>query len=189
MLGNLAIHLSKRRLARTRSEVENCAWGLVEDQSRFNSTRFDSYSWRPVRLKGRKAARTETEIVHKCAVGLTKMWTSRLDCCVYNSTRLTRGQAKKRNPDLSMKSKSISRRCLILRACTTRPLENARGSRKGVYLFYNPRNNFSRPTLVDRSCIFCGFFRVSRYGIVKQPFIYASLASAKRSFSGFPWPI
>ena len=55
-----------------------------------------------------------------------KMWTSRLDCCVSNSTRLTRGQAKKRNLDLSMKSKNISRRCLILRPCTTCPLENAR---------------------------------------------------------------
>ena len=54
------------------------------------------------------------------------MRTSRLDCCVYNSTHLTRGQANKQNPDLSMKSKNISQRCLILRACTTCPLENAR---------------------------------------------------------------
>ena len=53
-------------------------------------------------------------------------------------------------------------------------------SRKGVYLFYNLPNNFSRRTRVDRSCIFCGFFRVSRYGIVNQHFIY--LASAKSLF-------
>ena len=44
-------------------------------------------------------------------------------------------------------------------------------SRKGVYLFYNPPNNFSTPTHVDRSYIFGGFFLVSRYGIVNQPFI------------------
>ena len=41
-------------------------------------------------------------------------------------------------------------------------------SRKMVYLFYNPPNNFSRRTHVDRSCIFCGFFRVSLCGIVNQ---------------------
>ena len=35
-------------------------------------------------------------------------------------------------------------------------------SRKGVYLFYNSPNNFSRRTHVDRSCMFRGFFRVSR---------------------------
>ena len=58
-------------------------------------------------------------------------------------------------------------------------------SQKEVYLFYNPPNNFSRPTHEDRSCIFCGFFRVSRYGIVSQPFIYPSLASAK-SLVWFP---
>ena len=55
-------------------------------------------------------------------------------------------------------------------------------SRKGVYLCYNPPNNCSRRTHVDRSCICCGFFRVSRYGIVNQPFIYPSLASAKSLF-------
>ena len=41
---------------------------------------------------------------------------------------------------------------------------------------------------VDSSCSFCGFFRVSRYGIVHQPFIYPQLAFAK-SFFPFPWPI
>ena len=45
---------------------------------------------------------------------------------------------------------------------------------KRVYLFY-----FSRPTLLDRSCIFCEISLVSRYGIVNHPFIYTSLASAK----------
>ena len=29
-------------------------------------------------------------------------------------------------------------------------------SRKGIYLLYNPPINFSRRTLLDRSCIFCG---------------------------------
>ena len=29
---------------------------------------------------------------------------------------------------------------------------------KGVYLFLNPLNSFSRPTHKDRSCTFCGFF-------------------------------
>ena len=62
---------------------------------------------------------------------------------------------------------------------------------KGVYLFYNPSNNFSRRTHSDRSCIFFVFFLcVSRYGVVNQLFIYPSLASAKSflnvcSFLGF----
>lgn len=55
-------------------------------------------------------------------------------------------------------------------------------SQKGVYLFYNPPSNFSRLTPVDRSCIFCGIFRVSRYRIVNQLFIYPSLAFAKIPF-------
>ena len=63
-------------------------------------------------------------------------------------------------------------------------------SRKGVYLFYNPPNNFSRRTHVDRSCIFCRFFCVSPYGIVNQPFIYPffiypSLASSTKSLFRF----
>ena len=37
-------------------------------------------------------------------------------------------------------------------------INNKQTSRKGVYLFYNPPNNLSRRTHVDRSCIFCGFF-------------------------------
>ena len=56
-------------------------------------------------------------------------------------------------------------------------------SPKGVYLFYNPPNNFSKQTLVDCSCmICCGFFHVSRDGIVNQLFIFPSLASAKSLF-------
>ena len=31
-------------------------------------------------------------------------------------------------------------------------------SRKGVYLCYNPPNDFSRRTHLDRFCVFCGFF-------------------------------
>ena len=42
---------------------------------------------------------------------------------------------------------------------------NISASRKGVYLFYNPPNNFSRH--LDCSCIPCGFFRVSLCGIVE----------------------
>ena len=55
-------------------------------------------------------------------------------------------------------------------------------NRKGVYLFYNPPNNFSKRTHIDRFSIFCGFFRVSRYEIVNQLFIYPSLTSGKRIF-------
>ena len=36
-------------------------------------------------------------------------------------------------------------------------------SRERVCLFYYPPSNFSWRTHVDRSCIFCGFFRVSWY--------------------------
>ena len=44
---------------------------------------------------------------------------------------------------------------------------------KGVYLFYNPPNNLSRRTHVDRSCIFCGFFCVSLGRIVNQLFNFS----------------
>jgi len=52
-------------------------------------------------------------------------------------------------------------------------------SRKGVYLFNNAPNYFSRPVHIDRSCIFCGFCFVSRYRIFNQLYINLSLASAK----------
>ena len=54
-----------------------------------------------------------------------------------------------------------------------------------AFIFYNPPINSSRRMHLDRSCIFCGVFRVSWYGIVKQFFflISWSLASAKRYFS------
>ena len=52
-------------------------------------------------------------------------------------------------------------------------------SRKGVYLFNNAPNYFSRPMHVDRSCIFCGFCFVSQYRIFNQHYINLSLASAK----------
>ena len=58
-------------------------------------------------------------------------------------------------------------------------------SLRPCYLFYNRPNNFSSRTLVDPSCIFCGFFRVSRYGIINQLFSYPSLAAAKRLFLVF----
>ena len=53
-------------------------------------------------------------------------------------------------------------------------------SRKGVYLFYNPPNNFSRRTHVDRSCIFCGFFRVSLCEIVNQLFTFSVTGFCKK---------
>ena len=41
---------------------------------------------------------------------------------------------------------------------------------KEFYLFYNPPNNFPRQTRVGRSCIFCGFVRVSLQVVVNQLF-------------------
>ena len=58
---------------------------------------------------------------------------------------------------------SFKGNCEILRTIF-QPRElssNIPASLKGVYLFYNPLNNFSRQTHIDHSCIFCGFFRVS----------------------------
>ena len=54
-----------------------------------------------------------------------------------------------------------------------------------LFQFYNPPNNFSRRTLVDRSCIFWGFFRVSRYGIVNRLFIYPSTLASSKCFFWF----
>ena len=88
-----------------------------------------------------------------------------------------------KNEQLAEK-RSFEGNCQILRTILQpRALSSdTPGRRKGVYLFYNPPNNFSRRTHVYHSCIFCGFFCVSRYGIVNQPFIYPSLASAKSLF-------
>ena len=52
--------------------------------------------------------------------------------------------------------------------------------RKGVYLFYNPPSNFSGRMHVDRSCIFCGFLRVSLCGIVNQLFNFSVTGSCKK---------
>jgi len=60
-------------------------------------------------------------------------------------------------------------------------------SRKGVYLFYNPPNNFSRRMHVDRSYIFCGFFRVSLCGIVNQPLNFSYHWLLPKEFF-CPWP-
>ena len=46
-------------------------------------------------------------------------------------------------------------------------------SRREVYLFYNPPNNFSTRTHLDPSCIFCGFFRFPWYGIFNQLFNFS----------------
>ena len=51
---------------------------------------------------------------------------------------------------------------------------------KGVYLFYNPPNNFSKRTHVDRSYIFCGFFRVSLCAIVNQLFNFSVTGFSKK---------
>ena len=62
-------------------------------------------------------------------------------------------------------------------------------SRKGVYLCYNPPNNFLRRTHVDRSCIFCGFFRVSLCGNVSQPLNFSVNGFCKKYLFCFPRPI
>ena len=56
---------------------------------------------------------------------------------------------------------------------------------KRFILFYNPPNNFSRRTHVDRSCIFCGFFRVCLCGskLSTSFLISPSLPSAKSVLS------
>ena len=53
----------------------------------------------------------------------------------------------------------------------------------GVYLFYSPPSNFSRLTLVDRSCIFCGFFFLCFSTRNCKPAFYLSVTGLrKRSF-------
>ena len=55
-------------------------------------------------------------------------------------------------------------------------------SRKEVYLFYNPPNNFSARTHLDPSCIFCGFFRFPWYGIFNQLFNFSLSGFCKTIF-------
>ena len=97
-----------------------------------------------------------------------------------------------KNEQLAEK-RSFEGNCEILRTIFQRRAlsSDMPASQKGVYFFYNPPNNFSRRTHVDRSCIFCEFLFVSRYGIVNQSFIYPffiypSLASSAKVFFGFP---
>ena len=52
-------------------------------------------------------------------------------------------------------------------------------SRKGVYLFYNPPNNCSRQTHLDRSCIFVDVFVFLCAELPTSFLISPSLASAK----------
>ena len=61
------------------------------------------------------------------------------------------------------------------------PLICQQAGKRFIYLFYNPPNNFSRRTHLDRSCIFCGFYRVSLYGIVKQLFNFSVTGFCKKS--------
>ena len=56
---------------------------------------------------------------------------------------------------------------------------------KGVYLSYNPPNNFSRQTHVDRSSITYGFLRVSLCGIVNQLFNISVTGSCEKAFFVF----
>ena len=56
---------------------------------------------------------------------------------------------------------------------------------KGVYLFYNPSNNFTRRTHVDHSCIPCGFFRFSVTGFCKESFWSSSTKSLAWTFTCF----
>ena len=51
---------------------------------------------------------------------------------------------------------------------------------KGFTYFYNPPNNCSRQTHVDRSCIFCGCFRVSLCRIVNQLFNFSVTGFCKK---------
>ena len=62
---------------------------------------------------------------------------------------------------------------------------------EGVYLFYNPPNNFSRRTQEDRyrSRKFCEFSRFSQCGIVNQLFNFSVTGLCKKYFFCFPWPI
>ena len=53
-------------------------------------------------------------------------------------------------------------------------------NRKVVYLFCNPLNNFSRRTHIDRSCIFCGFFRGSLCRNVNQFFSFSVTGFCKK---------
>ena len=50
------------------------------------------------------------------------------------------------------------------------------------FFFFNPQINFSRRTHLDRSYIFCGFFRVSFGGFVNQLFNF-SVIGFYRKFS------
>ena len=96
-----------------------------------------------------------------------------------------------RNNDQLAKKRSSEGNCEILRTIfQPRALSSdIKASRKGVYLFHNPPIYFSRRAHVDRSCIFCGFFRVSLYGIVNQFFNFSVTGFCKQYFSCFPWPI
>ena len=60
---------------------------------------------------------------------------------------------------------------------------------KRVHLFYNPTNNFSRRTHLDRSYIFCGFFRVSFARDCQPAFQFLRLWLPQKVFFCFAWPI
>ena len=62
---------------------------------------------------------------------------------------------------------------------------NIPASQKGVYLFYNPPNNFSRQTHVNCSCIFKGFFHVSLCEIVNRLFNISITGFCKKFFFVF----
>ena len=69
-------------------------------------------------------------------------------------------------------------------------LFNIPANQKGVYLFYNPLNNYCSGRMhVDRSCIFCWFFRVSQYGILSTNFLFIRLWLLQKLFFASLWPI
>ena len=89
-----------------------------------------------------------------------------------------------KNEQLAEK-RSFEGNCEILRKISSSSAEGIilryiPASRKGVYLFYNPPDNFSRRTHVDLSCIFCGFLRASLCGTVNQLFNFSVTGSCKK---------
>ena len=111
---------------------------------------------------------------------LAQKISSRLTCYEHATREMTmcsqRRHAEKWKVKLAER-RSVEGNCEILRTIfQPRTLSSdITASRKGVYLFYNPPNNFSRRAHVDRSCIFCGFFFVCFSVRNCQPAFYLSV--------------
>ena len=96
-----------------------------------------------------------------------------------------------KNEQLAEK-RSLEDNCEILRTIF-QPRElssDIRASRKTFLFFFfflpNPQINFSRRTHLDRSYIFCGFFRVSLCGFVNQLFNFSVIGFYRKSSFVFP---